>query len=92
MRVYELMFNEARRILRAGHAVILDAVFLACDERDRCRSLAEKEGVDFQGCWLEAPLDILRQRIAARVGDASDADLDVLETQLQRDPGGLKNH
>jgi aminoglycoside phosphotransferase family enzyme/predicted kinase len=88
-RVYDVMFNEARQILRAGSAVILDAVFLARDERDHCRRLAEEVGVDFQGVWLEAPADILRQRIAARVGDASDADLDVLEHQLKYDPGQI---
>jgi len=88
-RVYEAMFDEARQILRAGSAVILDAAFLAPDERNRCRRLAEEEGIDFQGCWLEAPPDILRERIAARVGDASDADLNVLEQQLKSDPGEI---
>jgi aminoglycoside phosphotransferase family enzyme/predicted kinase len=88
-RVYETMFNEARKSLRAGSAVILDAVFFARDERDRCRCLAEEEGVAFQGFWLEAPPDILRERIGARVGDASDANLNVLEQQLNCDPGQI---
>jgi len=88
-RVYEAMFKEARQILRAGCAVILDAVFLQPEERDRCRRLAEDEGVVFDGYWLEAPASVLRRRIAARRNDASDADLAVLEQQLECDPGEI---
>jgi hypothetical protein len=88
-RVYETMFEEARQILRAGCAVILDAVFLLPKERDRCCRLAEEEGIDFQGYWLEAPTNILRRRIAARRNDASDSNIAVLEHQLKCDPGDL---
>jgi predicted kinase len=35
--------------------------------------------------WLEAPTDVLRARVAARRGDASDAGVDVLEKQLLED-------
>jgi predicted kinase len=34
------------------------------------------------GLWLEGPKDMLEQRIAARVGDASDATPDVLRAQF----------
>jgi len=39
--------------------------------------------------WLEAPEAVLRERIAGRMGDASDADLAVLARQLGRDRGDL---
>jgi predicted kinase len=43
----------------------------------------------FAGFWLEAPLDVLRARVAARVGDASDATVEVLERAAQADPGPI---
>jgi aminoglycoside phosphotransferase family enzyme/predicted kinase len=88
-RVYGTMLDEARNILRAGHSAILDAVFLRAEERRACAKLAEAAGVPFEGCWLEAPEDVLRQRVFARADDASDADISVLERQLAADPGEI---
>jgi predicted kinase len=86
-RVYGQMMKEAEAVLRSGHAVVLDAVFLKEEERDRCATLAERCDVHFAGVWLEAPGEVLRKRIDARSGDASDANVAVLEEQLTRDPG-----
>lgn len=41
-------------------------------------------GVPFAGLWLTAPPDVLRGRVSAREGDASDADIGVLNQQLAR--------
>ena len=38
--------------------------------------------------WFMAP-DVLRGRVASRTGDASDADVAVLEAQLDRDAGEI---
>ena len=46
----------------------------------------------FDGIWLEAPPEVLRQRVGARRNDASDADLAVLEKQLRYDLGALDWH
>jgi len=46
----------------------------------------------FQGLWLEAPLDVLRARVAARRGDASDADAAVLKAAAARDAGPIAWH
>jgi predicted kinase len=46
-------------------------------------------GAAFTGLWLEAPADVLRQRVADRVGDASDATPDVVDAQLGYDLGAL---
>jgi hypothetical protein len=35
------------------------------------------------GIWLDAPAEILRARVKGRKGGASDADIDVLEHQLE---------
>ena len=58
----------------------------ACGAAGAWRAAA---GVPFDGVWLDAAEAELRRRIAARTGDASDADLKVLEQQLARDPGEI---
>ena len=88
-RVYGQMLREAWLALDAGRAVVLDAVFLKPDERAAAEALAKDAGVAFEGVWLEAPKAVLAQRLEARTGDASDADVGVLERQLGRDPGEI---
>ncbi|HEX6860693.1 MAG TPA: AAA family ATPase [Caulobacteraceae bacterium] len=88
-RVYGVMLQEAQDCLLAGRAVVLDAVFLRPEERAAAQELATHCGVPFKGVWLEAPEDVLTTRIAARSGDASDADAAVLNAQLTQDPGPL---
>jgi aminoglycoside phosphotransferase family enzyme/predicted kinase len=87
--VYEALFDTARTSLAAGCAVIADAVFLQAHERRRIEAVTREVGADFHGVWLEAPPEILRNRIAARRGDASDADERVLGLQLALDPGPI---
>ena len=41
----------------------------------------------FAGFWLEAPLGLLRARVAGRGADASDATVEVLERAAAADPG-----
>jgi len=88
-RVYAAMLEAAGRCLAAKRSVILDAVFLRPEERAAAEALARDRGVRFQGVWLQAPRAVLRKRLEARVGDASDADAAVLEGQLARDPGAV---
>jgi predicted kinase len=45
--------------------------------------------VAFAGLWLEAPLAVLRQRVTARRGDASDATAAVVAEQAARDSGDI---
>ena len=88
-RVYAEMFDIARRALAAGRSVVLDAVFLLPSERARASALAGEAFVPFQGAWLEGDADELRERLARRTGDASDAGPGVLAEQLTRDPGPI---
>jgi len=80
----------AAAALRGGHAVIADAAFLRPAERAAIAAVAG--GVRFDGLWLEAPLDLLRARVEARRGDASDADAAVLAAAAARDPGPIDWH
>ena len=43
----------------------------------------------FTGLWLSAPERVLKDRVAARRGDASDATIDVVEKQLGYDLGQM---
>jgi uncharacterized protein len=88
-RVYGVMMREAALVLKAERPAILDAVFLKPEERAAAEAVADQAGVSFQGLWLEVPPEIMAERIAARSGDASDADAKVLEQQLTKDRGPL---
>lgn len=86
---YAAFLREAREALTGGHSVIADATFLDPAQRAGIEALAREAGCPFLGLWLEAPMTVLRDRIAARRHDASDADLAVLEASARRDPGPL---
>jgi aminoglycoside phosphotransferase family enzyme/predicted kinase len=88
-RVYDALEAEAAATLAAGYSVIVDAAYLREDERRSIAAVAARAGAPFAGLWLAAPADRLRARIAGRRGDASDADLAVLEAQLGYDLGTL---
>jgi predicted kinase len=79
----------AEAALRQGHAVALDAMFLDAGHRHKAAQIAARVGVSFHGFWLEAPMEILKSRILARRGDASDATIAVLERSAQSDPGAI---
>ena len=87
--VYGRLLKDARRTLRVGQSVVLDATFLNSGFRDAAETLAHRVGVPFTGIWLKAPRDVLMARMSARLDGASDATASVLEKQLQRnvDPG-----
>jgi predicted kinase len=75
-RVMAAMAEGVASAVAAGHSVIADATFMDPAYRTEIRRSAG--AAPFLGVWLEAPLAILEARVAARSGDASDADLGVL--------------
>lgn len=81
---YSRMLDEARALLAAGRAVILDATFLDHALQGRAQALAAEAGVPFKGAWMSAPLAVLEARVATRTGDASDATVEVLRAQAER--------
>jgi hypothetical protein len=78
-RTYAHLFDTAREVLRAGYPAIIDAAFLRRDERAQAQTLARELAVPFFILHCEAPTEVLRQRLLARRGDASEADVTVLE-------------
>jgi aminoglycoside phosphotransferase family enzyme/predicted kinase len=78
-RTYTRLFALARIALQAGWPVVLDAAFLRLEERDAARALAASLAVPFSILDCQAPPELLRARLAARQGDASEADASVME-------------
>ncbi len=87
--VYRKLERRARDLLEAGRTVIADATFLDQAARTRIEQTARDLEVPFHGIWLDAPRSILAERIAARRDDASDATIDVLAQQAEREIGPL---
>ena len=86
-QTYARLFLLARRLLCAGWPVVLDAAFLRRVEREQAHALAAELQVPFAILDCDAAPEILRQRLAARTGDASEADLRVLELlRVVREP------
>ncbi|MCR9126988.1 MAG: AAA family ATPase [Rhodobacteraceae bacterium] len=78
---YAALCARGAACLRAGHPVILDAVFADDDARARVADLARRFDVPFRGIWLEAPETERARRVGSRRNDASDADARVVRMQ-----------
>jgi hypothetical protein len=87
------VYAELRRLagiaLRAGLPAIVDAVHAIPAEREAVAQVAQESGARFAGIWLDAPEARLIERVGERVGDASDADADVVRRQMGYDLGGV---
>lgn len=89
VRTFESLFAQIRAALAAGHSVVADAVFARPEQRAELARIAAQARVPFQGLWVEAPPEVMAERIAKRVRNASDATLEVLELQKSYDLGAL---
>jgi aminoglycoside phosphotransferase family enzyme/predicted kinase len=85
-RTYAALAAIADRLLRDGHHVVIDAAFLRRAERLEFRQVAAANAARFAILHCTAPVAELRRRVterARRGRDASEADIAVLEQQLQ---------
>ncbi len=80
--VYDRILARAATLLDAGRSVVLDGTFLDETHRVAAGDLAARAGVTFHGLWLTAPERVLLERVYARQGDASDADVQVAHAQF----------
>jgi predicted kinase len=87
--IYAAFLARAERVLRAGHSVVLDAVFARADERAAAEALAARVGVPFEGIWLDVPKEVAQARVANRKADASDATPAVVERQFGYELGRI---
>jgi aminoglycoside phosphotransferase family enzyme/predicted kinase len=88
-RLYAGLLEKAVRIVRAGHSVIVDAVFAKPAERQAIKAAMRAAGVPFLGVFLTASLDIRVQRAGARRDDASDAGPAVVRSQEDYELGAM---
>ena len=86
-QVYAMSRKRAMMALFGGQAAIVDAVHAKPEEREALAALAARLGVRFTGLWLEAPAKVMRDRVATRRGDVSDATPSVVDEQLGYDIG-----
>ena len=85
--VYSRLAHKAGIVLKSGHGVICDAVYSTAGERRQIERTAERAGAAFHGYWLHADADTMRERVANRRGDASDATVEVVDRQISRGTG-----
>jgi aminoglycoside phosphotransferase family enzyme/predicted kinase len=88
-RVYAAATDKARRIVAAGHAVIVDAVFARLEERDVIARTAQAARQPLKGLFLTANLEIRVARVGGRAKDASDAGPAVAQAQESYDLGRM---
>lgn len=92
-QTYARLHELAREMLQAGRVVIVDAAFLQRAEREQFRHLAHELAVPFAIVHLHAAGRTLRRRLRGRRGDASEADVNVLEKlQAVRQPIAPEEH
>ena len=86
-RTYAQLLALARTVLDAGFAVLVDATFLAHQQRAPFAALAAELQLPFAILAFDAPASVLQERVQRRLeqgGDASEATLEVLAAQLAR--------
>jgi predicted kinase len=88
-RTYERLRDLASTALDAGQSVVIDAVHLRLEERRAVKRAASRRKAHFTGLWLEAPVNMLMERIAKRKNDASDATADVVSAQAKQPTGAV---
>jgi aminoglycoside phosphotransferase family enzyme/predicted kinase len=86
-RVYTTAVNRAVKVVRGGHAAVVDAVYARAGDREAIERAAAAAQVPFVGLWLDAPESVLMARAEARRGDASDADAAVIQGQIAAGEG-----
>lgn len=85
-QTYERLQQIATELLQAGYAVVLDATYLKHSERQDTCAVAERLKVPRVILQLQASIENIREWIVARQAagqDASEADVAVMEQQLQ---------
>ncbi|MEH6456554.1 MAG: AAA family ATPase [Cocleimonas sp.] len=83
-QTYAKLLELASKIITSGFSVIIDAAFLQHQQRISFQNLASHLVIPYTIIEVTAPIKVLQQRIIARKNDASDADLSVLNNQIER--------
>ncbi len=76
-RVYDEMCERARKLLQGNTSIVLDAMFSKEQERIQARNVADGVGAQFQIVEVVCSEDVIKERIDARTGDASEATYEI---------------
>jgi aminoglycoside phosphotransferase family enzyme/predicted kinase len=88
-RVYRDMAWRSSLVLAEGGSVVADAVFERQRDRMRIERAARDRHAPFVGVWLDVAPDLLWRRVDQRRGGPSDATVEILSRQLERDIGEI---
>ncbi len=76
-RVYEEILARSAQYLRQGSSVVLDGTFSKEKWRTKAREMADAAGVPMRLVEVVSSPEVVEARLAARTGDASEADVRV---------------
>lgn len=85
-KTYRVLLEAAEASLEGGYTTIVDATFLKESQRRPFIELAGRLGRQCRLLMVHAPVEVMKQRILARLeegSDPSEADIGVLELQLR---------
>lgn len=77
IRTYAAFYRRAEEALASGRSAVMDATFYSHASREQAAAIAQRMGVPCRLLLVTAPEEIVRERIAQRVDDISDADFRV---------------
>ena len=77
IRTYAEFYRRAEEGLAGGHVVVMDATFYSHASREQAAAIARQADVPWRLLLITAPEEIVRERIARRTNDISDADFQV---------------
>lgn len=83
-KVYDEMFRRAKYSVRNDRCAILDATFNIQKGRNHAEEVAEELGCNLVFLWVQCPEDIVRERLAQRTNDVSDADFEIYKTVKEK--------
>ncbi len=81
-QTYQRLLEIGLKLTKEGFTVILDAKYDRLRWRLEAAAAAKTAGIPLEIYHCTAPLTVLRERIKERIGDISDATVELLEEQL----------
>ncbi|MEA5583439.1 AAA family ATPase [Nodularia harveyana UHCC-0300] len=83
-KTYARLLSLGIMLARQGFNVILDAKYDKRHLRQEAIAQGEKYQLPLQIIYCTAPLEVVQERLAKRMGDIADATVDLLPSQLQQ--------
>ncbi len=77
--------RQVKEHIATGRNVVISATFTPAPSRVAVEALAHAVEARFVGIWLQADLSVLFVRVKKRVGDASDAGVEVVKSQMENE-------